>query len=157
MRLLSSVVLAFAMLAVSSNVAADPLLTSRLLGNIGNQSIAGFPASAVTWTLERGRVSLLPQRGGRALLVAKVRKLIIPTIGINPSPDLLARVICHDDAGTPFEAARTGTVPFPESGDANLREAVQLPAACFAPIVLLTGSRDPAGNSPGNWFAVSSL
>jgi len=152
-----SVVLGLGILAASSAVAADPLFTSRLLGNIGNQSIAGFPASSVTWTLERGRVSLLPLRGGRVLLAVRVRALIIPTIGINPSPDLLARVVCHDDVGTPFEAARTRAVPFPQSGDATLREEVTLPEACFAPIVLLTGSRDPAGNQPGNWFAVSSL
>ncbi|HEU4431299.1 MAG TPA: hypothetical protein VFT98_21245 [Myxococcota bacterium] len=157
MRLISALVLGLGILAGSSSVAADPLFTSRLFGNIADQSIAGFAASSATWTLERGRVSLLPQGGGRALLVVKTRGLIIPAIGINPSPDLLARIVCHDEAGTPFEAARTRAVPFPESGDATLREAVLLPDACFAPIVLLTGSRDPAGNSPGNWFAVSSL
>ncbi len=28
---------------------------------------------------------------------------------------------------------------------------------CFAPIVLLTGLRDPDGNQPANWFAVSGF
>jgi len=158
MRFLAALTLAAALAAgVSGAAAADALFSARLLGNIGDQSIAGFPASRVTWTLEAGRVSLLPRGSEQAVLVVRVRRLIIPFLGSNPSPDLLARVVCHDEAGTPFEAARTEPVEFPPSGDATLREIIPRPRDCFAPIVLLTGSRDPDGNQPGNWFAVSSL
>lgn len=83
--------------------------------------------------------------------------LIIPAIGFSPSPDLLARVACHDAAGTPSEGVRTKAVPFPRSGDATLIYVVPIAGDCFAPIVLLTGSRDPDGNQPGNWFAVSGF
>ncbi len=158
MRLIASLAFALGILAASPDVAAaDPLFSAKLRGNVADQSIAGFASSRVTWDIERGRVSLLPFGAEHAVLVVRTRGLIIPAFGRNPSPDLLARLVCHDDTGTPFEAARTRAVPFPESGDATLLEVVARPRACFAPIVLLTGSRDPDGNQPGNWFAVSSF
>jgi hypothetical protein len=157
MRFFASFMLASSLLAVSPALAEEALFSARLLGNVANQSIAGFPSSAVTWTLERGSVSLREAGGGRLTISVRVRRLIIPALGGNPSPDLLARLVCHDAAGTPFEAGRTRAVPFSESGTGRLIDVVPRPSACFAPIVLLTGSRDPAGNQPGNWFAVSSL
>ena len=94
-------------------------------------------------------------RRGPAILVAEAKGLIIPAIGFNPSPDFLARVVCHDAAGA-LPRRRGPRLPrSPEQGDGTLVDVVELPAACFAPIVLITGSTDPAGNRPGNWFAVS--
>lgn len=147
------------LLGVTSPGAAEagPPFTSSLRGNIANQSIAGFPASRATWDLERGKVALIPFGEEQAVVVVTTTGLIIPAIGFNPSPDLLARVVCHDAAGTPSEAARTKTVAFPQSGDATLIDVVSIAGDCFAPIVLLTGSRDPDGNTPGNWFAVSGF
>jgi hypothetical protein len=158
MRLLPSLTLALGLLAAGAPAAnADPIFSARLRGNVANQSIAGFPSSRATWDIERGRVSLFRFGEGQAVVVVRARGLIIPAIGRNPSPDLLARLVCHDAAGTPAEAARTRAVPFPEDGDATLVDVVELPGSCFAPIVLLTGSRDPDGNQPGNWFAVSAF
>jgi len=113
--------------------------------------------SRVTWDIERGRVSLVRFGEGQAVVVIRTQGLIIPALGRNPSPDLLARLVCHDAAGAPSEAARTRAVPFPEDGDATLIDVVAVPGDCYAPIVLLTGSRDPDGNQPGNWFAVSGF
>jgi hypothetical protein len=127
--------------------ANDTLFTADLLGNVANQVIAGFPSSTATWSIDKGPV----------ILVAKAKGLIIPSIGFNPSPDFLARVVCHDATGKPFEGARTKTAPLDREGDGTLVDIVRLPEACFAPIVLITGSTDPAGNRPGNWFAVSAL
>jgi hypothetical protein len=137
--------------------ANDTLFTADLLGNVANQVIAGFPSSTATWSIERGRVTLAGFGRGRAILVAKAKGLIIPALGFNPSPDFLARLVCHDAAGKPFEGARTKTAPLDREGDGTLVDIVKLPATCFAPIVLVTGSVDPAGNRPGNWFAVSGL
>jgi hypothetical protein len=156
-HLLPPLVLASCLLAAGTPAAAaGPLFSAPLRGNVANQSIAGFPSSRVTWDVERGSVSLFRFGEGRAVLVAHTRGLI-PAFGFNPSPDLLARLVCHDAAGSPSEAARTRTVPFAEDGDATLIDVIPLPAECFAPIVLLTGSRDPDGNAPGNWFAVSAF
>jgi hypothetical protein len=137
--------------------ANDTLFTADLLGNVANQVIAGFPSSTATWSIDKGRVTLAGFGKDRAILVAKAKGLIIPSIGFNPSPDFLARVVCHDATGKPFEGARTKTAPLDREGDGTLVDIVRLPEACFAPIVLITGSTDPAGNRPGNWFAVSAL
>jgi hypothetical protein len=136
---------------------ASELFTSSLRGNVASQAIAGFQSSRATWDLERGRASIFPFGNDHAVVVVRTKGLIIPALGFNPSPDLLARIVCHDAAGTPAEAARTRTVPFPPSGNATLLEVVELPGDCFAPIVLLTGSVDPEGESPGKFFAVSGF
>ncbi len=137
--------------------AAGEIFSADLRSNRANQVIAGFPASTVDWGIERGQVSLVSFKSGRALLVLRAKGLIIPAIGFNPSPDILARVVCHDATGTPFEAARTAPAPFEPDGDAVLVAKIAIPDPCFAPIVLVTGSTDPAGNRPGNWFAVSGF
>ena len=103
---------------------ASELFTSTLRGNVANQVIAGFASSTATWDIERGRVSIVPVGGDAALVLVRTKGLIIPALGFNPSPDLLARIVCHDAAGTPSEAARTRTVPFPPSGDAHLQDVV---------------------------------
>ncbi len=143
--------------ATAQATAAGGIFYAKLLGNRANQVIAGFPSSTVDWELRRGSVALLPLKSGRTRLVLHVKGLIIPAIGINPAPDILARVICHDDSGTPVEAARTAAIPFGPDGDAVLTTVVEIADPCFAPIVLVTASADPAGNRPGNWFAVSSF
>jgi hypothetical protein len=137
--------------------ANEALFSANLRGNIADQVIAGFPASRATWDIRRGRVTLVGFGERRAVLVAHAKGLIIPALGFNPSPDFLARVVCHDEAGRPAEAARTKTAPLSQAGNGTLIDVVELPSACFAPIVLITGSTDPAGNRPGNWFAVSAF
>jgi hypothetical protein len=144
-------------LATAPALANEALFSADLRGNVADQTIAGFPASRATWDIRRGRVTLVAFGGRHAVLVARAKGLIIPALGFNPSPDFLARVVCHDEAGRPSEAARTGTAPLSPAGNGTLIDVVELPAVCFAPIVLITGSLDPDGNRPGNWFAVSAL
>jgi hypothetical protein len=158
-RILLASCAAFFLLGLASPPAraSEALFSANLRGNIADQVIAGFPASRATWDIKRGRVTLLGFGAHRAILVAQAKGLIIPALGFNPSPDFLARVVCHDEAGQPAEAARTKAAPLSQAGDGLLIDVVQLPAACFAPIVLITGSVDPAGNRPGNWFAVSAF
>jgi hypothetical protein len=119
-------------------------------GNIATQEIAGFSSSVVTWTRHDPSAEAIGRRHDP-------RTTSSPDPRFNPVADLLARIVCHDSAGVASEAARTRTVSFPESGDARLVDAVSLPEDCFAPIVLLTGSLDPQGESPGKFFAVSGF
>jgi hypothetical protein len=144
-------------IATPPAVQATQPFSSSLEGNVANQVIAGFPSSVVTWTIDRGNVSLLRLGNGDARIFIRTEGLIIPDLGFNPSPDLLAHIVCHDSAGVASEGARTQTVSFPESGDARLIDTVSLPEECFAPIALLTGSVDPQGESPGKFFAVSAF
>src|SRR5262245_44936253 len=92
-------------LAHPREAAADASLSAELRGNLANQSIVGFPSSVATWSIERGRVSLKRGPNGQSVIVVRTRGLIIPALGFNPSPDILARIVCHDSAGNPSEAA----------------------------------------------------
>src|SRR5687767_7539495 len=88
------------LLGLASRAAASAeRFTATIRGNVANQQIVGFRASTATWDLQRGFASIV-SRGRRGdVLVIAVKGLIIPAIGFNPSPDLLARVVCHDAVG----------------------------------------------------------
>jgi hypothetical protein len=158
-RVLIALCAAGALCALSTRPAAASaeLCTSTLRGNIANQQIVGFAASTATWDVRKGFVSILPFGEDRALVVVGVKGLIIPALGFNPSPDVLARIVCHDQVGAVSEAARTRTAPLSRQGDGTVIDVVSLPGTCFAPIVFLTGSRDPEGQSPGKFFAVTGF
>jgi hypothetical protein len=154
-----------------SGSAADQegsIFTARILGNSldpasgGPQVIAGFASSLSAWSIRRGQVTLFSFGKGHALLVASVRRLVLDPAGFNPSPSFEARLICHDDAGAPFLAARTEAAPMTlgapggaPGGNATLVDVIALPAECFAPIVLFGGDSD--GPGPPGFFAVSAL
>jgi hypothetical protein len=147
----------FAGILPESTYAEGVVDESRILGNIANQVIAGERSSTATWTVDRGRVTIFALGDGRIVLALRAKRLIIPALGFNPSPDFLARVVCHDEGGAAFVAAQTDPAPLSREGNGRLVDEVELPEACFAPIVLIGGSTDPAGNVPGNWFAVSGF
>jgi len=155
------VVLASASLLVGSlppRAAADgSAFSSRLLPNRANQVIAEQAASTVDWGIRRGHIMIVPLGAERLQLTVRAKELIIPVLGFNPSPDFLARVVCHDAGGAPVVAAQTDPEPLSPAGNGKLEAVIELPADCFAPIVLIGGSTDPDGNRPGKWFAVSGF
>lgn len=148
-----------AMLALGAGPAGASLdLASDVLANRANQVIGGQSSATVDWAIGSGELRLLHLEGDRFLVALRVRGLIIPFLGFNPSPDVLVRVVCHDATGAPEVSAITRTAPLSPAGDGFLVDVVELPGdACFAPIALIGGSTDPAGNVPGNWFAVSGF
>ena len=147
--------------------------SSKILPNQAGQVVAGFPASGVDWAIRSGRVGLFALGGDRFFLTLRVRGLIIPVMegpacipfgtetcfGFNPSADLLARIVCHDESGAPFVADTTrASTRFTPAGDGLLFDRVVIPEVCFAPIVLIGGSRGPSpGEVPSNWFAISGF
>jgi hypothetical protein len=144
------------------------IFTARILGNSldpasgGPQVIAGFASSTSAWSIQRGQVTLFSFGKGRAVLVATVKRLALDPAGFNPSPTIEARLVCHDDAGAPFLAARSKEAPMTlgapggaAGGNATLIDVISLPAECFAPIVLFGGDSD--GPGPPGFFAVSAL
>ena len=153
---------------------AGLVYSSRVLANRADQVIAGEPSSGVDWQIEDGRVRIISLYGDSFLLTLRVEGLIIPVMegpicipfgtdtcfGFNPSPDLLARVVCHDEMGEPaVEATTHATTRFTPDGDGFLVDRIELPEPCFAPIVLIGGSVGPPPdfNSPSNWFGVSGF
>ena len=156
--------------APSGNAAAQDgsIFTARILGNSldpatgGPQVIAGFTSSLSAWSIQRGQVALFSFGRGHAVLVATVKRLVLDPAGFNPSPTIEARLVCHDDAGAPFLAARSkeaamtlGAPGGAAGGNATLIDVIPLPEACFAPIVLFGGDSDAPG--PPGFFAVSGL
>ena len=67
-------------------------------------------------------------------------------------------MVCYDESGEPFVADTTrATTNFTPSGGGLLLDRVELPEACFAPIVLIGGSVGPGGERPSSWFASSGF
>ncbi len=172
--LLRSLLAAAVLTGVSLDAAHADIraFSSKVLPNRAGQIVAGFPASGVDWAIGSGRVNLFALGGDRFLLTLRVRGLIIPPMegpicipfgtepcfGFNPSPDLLAQVVCHDGSGEPFVAATSrATTNFTPEGDGLLIDRVELPEACFAPVVLIGGSVGPRGEMPSSWFAISGF
>ena len=144
------------------------IFTARIVGNSldpatgAPQVIAGFASSLSAWSIRQGQVTLFAFGARRALLVASVKRLVLDPAGFNPSPTIEARLVCHDDAGAAFLAARSESAPMTlgapggaPGGNATLVDVIDLPAECFAPIVLFGGDSD--GPGPTGFFAVSAL
>jgi hypothetical protein len=159
-QFLRSLLAAAVLTGVSAGAAHADIraFSSKVLPNRANQVVAGFPASGADWTIRNGRVQLFAIGGDHFLLTLRVRGLIIPFLGFNPSGDLLARIVCHDESGQPFVADTTrASTNFTPEGDGVLFDRVEIPDACFAPIVLIGGSVGPMGEEPSNWFAISGF
>ncbi len=80
----------------------------------------------------------------------------VPCFGFSPVPFFLARLVCHDAAGVAEVVATTVPAPLSAEGDGKLRETVDVPEVCFAPLLLIGGVR-PDGVTPGRWFATTGF
>jgi hypothetical protein len=82
------------------------------------------------WVLDRGDVRI--KRDGRLRL--KVRGLVIPTLGTpGPVDTISASIACANDA----PADETNTVPISDSGDAKIKDELNLPSTCLGPRVFV--------------------
>jgi hypothetical protein len=125
------------------NATGRPLLKVTLAPSIpGDPTIHGVAPGSLPWVLDRGSVRLK----GDGRLRVEIQGLVIPiehTVGTTTFPAGTARPVttvsaslyCAPD-GT-GAAATTAAVPISESGDATIAETISVPAACFAPVVLV--------------------
>jgi hypothetical protein len=82
-----------------------------------------------------------------------VRGLVLVSTGENPVTDFKAIVSCLsiDEAGLPVTVnVETGLFPADSDGNCIIRDTVDLPDPCIAPIVFVT-------NSGGRWFAATGF
>ena len=121
--------------------------------------INGIPGGGRPWVLEEGQGKL--QANGR--LDIKVRGLIIPAsegpqFGINPAAFFRAVVSCmsvneFDEPVIINTMTQNGDevmIGDPRNGDARIREIIDLPDPCLAPVIFVT--------SPTfSWFAVTGV
>jgi hypothetical protein len=118
----------------------------------GDNPIRGIPGGGLPWVLSEGR-GLLQSDG---TLKVKVRGLVIPVEpfnGTNPVENFRAIVSCLsvDEGGNPITVnVQTGLFPANTLGDSEIKETLDLPEPCIAPIIFVT--------SPGGaWFAATGL
>ena len=112
--------------------------------------VRGVPGGGLPWTIADGRGEL--KADGK--LEVHVKGLVLAAgahAGTNPIPFFRAIVSCMtiNDLGEP-DHANVGTEAFPADpeGDSNIEANLDLPKACFAPIIFIT--------SPGgSWFAIT--
>lgn len=126
----------------------------------GDESpIRGVSGGGLPWVITSGKGEL--RTDGE--LQVKVRGLVLdpddPAVierglaGVNPIPSFKAIVSCIslDAEGNPVVVNReTDLFPADEEGDCSIRDRVELPFPCIAPVVFVT--------SPGGmWFAATGF
>ena len=155
-RTLLSVGVAMFLLAfgASSASAGHLVFESKVQGNVAGQVIADQVGSGLDWAIRSGKARIFRIKGDKFVLTLSARGLVIPGppfFGTSPSPDFLARVVCHDGAGETSIAAITRAAPLSPSGNGFLIDKIELPEICYAPIILIGGSGNPG------FFALSGF
>lgn len=113
---------------------------------VGSDALRGIPGGGVAWVIDRGEARL--KADGE--LRVKVRGLVLASTGVNPSETFFATLSCLDRDTGAVENRDTDTVPAGADGNANIRDDLDLPKTCVAPIVFVRGAS-------GNWFAVTGF
>jgi hypothetical protein len=114
--------------------------------------IRGIGGGGIPWSIDRGQ-GVLRADGD---IDVRVRGLVLaagPNAGINPAAEFTAIVSCLtiDENGNPATVnVQTAAFPASPEGDAVIRDRVDLPEPCIAPIVFVT-------NTAGRWFAATGF
>jgi hypothetical protein len=111
--------------------------------------IRGIGGGGIPWKLDEAKGEL--KRDGR--LEVRVRGLVLAAgdnAGTNPAATFRAIVSCKldDKQNPPFRNLATAEFSATPAGDSDIKETLQLPDQCLAPIIFVT-------NAQGRWFAVT--
>lgn len=112
-------------------------------------AIRGVDGGGVPWSIEEGEGKLRANGD----ITVKVEGLVIASTGRNPVASFKAIVSClsKDANGMKVEVnTSTGLFPASASGDAEIKDHVDLPSPCIAPIIFVT-------NPTGSWFAATGF
>ncbi|MPZ87986.1 MAG: hypothetical protein GEU81_07905 [Nitriliruptorales bacterium] len=153
--LIVATVLALAMMAVGVQAKAsrdgarfEALVGNTLTGEAG--AIRGVPAGGLPWVLDRGEARI----SDGSQIDVRVEGLVLAAgdnAGTNPQPEFRAIVSCLTHDTHAVENRTSAPAPATPEGDARIRDVLDLPDPCLAPIVFVTNA---AGTS---WFAVSGF
>jgi predicted lipoprotein with Yx(FWY)xxD motif len=106
-------------------------------------TLNGVVAGGAPWVIDRGEVTI--QRDGRLRL--DVRGLIIPELGTaGPVNSVSASIACANES----PAQKTQTVPLSQSGNATIKDHLNLSSTCLGPRVFV----NPNG-AAGAYIAIS--
>jgi hypothetical protein len=138
---------------------ADVLEFDVMIGNdepfIGAANpIRGVNAGGAPWKLDSAKGELK----ANGLLEIKVEGLVVAPTGVNPVPAFRGVVNCLTPEA-PTNGVNLVTDPAPATtgpgaGDARIRDRLDLPESCIAPIVFVTHGTLP---EPGVWFAATGI
>jgi predicted lipoprotein with Yx(FWY)xxD motif len=93
-------------------------------------TLNGVAAGGAPWVIDRGEVTI--KRDGRLRL--EVRGLVIPELGnAGPVNAISASIACANEP----PADKTQTVPLSQSGDATIKDDLNLPSTCLGPRVFV--------------------
>ena len=127
---------------------------SRPYTGAGN-AIRGVPGGGLPWVIEFGKGKLSPDGKVDVLVKGLVFDPNDPIVierglgGINTVPNFKAIVSCLSkdaDGNATIVNVETGLFPADATGNAHIKDSVDLPQPCIAPILFVT-------NPGGAWFA----
>lgn len=137
---------------------------SGVIGSATGTSVGGVGSGGAPWVVKSGEASI--SSSGR--IRVEVQGLLIATGGpanlvgtTGPVTMVGASLICGGSGGTvvPETGGVVSPSPLSAAGNAEIEQAVNLPANCFGPVVLVRifSSSAPAGSQLGAFIAASGL
>jgi hypothetical protein len=118
--------------------------------------IRGINGGGLPWQIDEAEVELTSK--GRIevevddLVLLEAAPVPLDRQGTNPAPNFVAVVSCLTTVDGVVTTANVAADPFPAStrGDSRIKDTIDLPDPCIAPIVFV-------GPNPGTWFAATGL
>ena len=137
---------------------------SSVIGSAPGSSVGGVGSGGAPWVVKSGEASI--SSSGRVRV--EVQGLVIATGGpanlvgtTGPVTMVGASLICGGSGGTavPETGGVVSPSPLSAAGNAEIEQAVNLPANCFAPVVLVRifTSAAPVGSQLGAFIAATGL
>jgi hypothetical protein len=152
---------AFGLFCLASGIAVakdDGNFESGIIGSTPGQTIAGVSSGGAPWTVRDGEASVGPS--GRIevevkglLLTTGAPPALVGTTG--PVANVAASLVCGGSGGT--VVASTGGVPLSAAGNAEIEQAIPVPASCIAPVILIRIFNATAASPLGAFIAASGF
>lgn len=126
-------------------MAEEFLFRSTIIGSKPDTVIGGVQSAVGPWTVRHGSAALTADGQFRV----EVAGLVITNLG-NPGPvkNISASLVCGGTGGS--VVATTDAVPLSPEGNAEIESRVNIPSACFGPVVLV---RAVFNGNAGPWIA----
>jgi hypothetical protein len=133
---------------------------STVIGSVPGETIGGVKSGGAPWVVSAGEASI----AASGVIHVEVSGLLLapsvpaPNGGTTgPVRNVAASLVCDGSGGT--VVATTGAVPLSPAGNADIKEAITLPASCAAPVVLVRifNATAPAGSQLGAFIAVTGF
>jgi hypothetical protein len=131
-------------------------LQASIIGSMPNLTIGGVSSAGASWAVSQSNVSIQPNSQSLWDIQVQVQNLLLvsgPGVGTTGSVRAVAAsVVCGGSGGA--VVATTPSAVLDRSGAAQIQTTVNLPRACWAPVVLV---RIASGTAVGSFIASTGL